>query len=145
MAFGVDTSAASTEVHMQDELVAEGGIISVLSRIERGDLNTEFLNGSEVYWSMPLDRLIYYGKSVRRTRNLLDDARHMYFTDLLQANLGAVLAKWQVPQGLRLEYIDGIIKIITFSAAAKPNSYGQTQCWNHPWSIFRIRSELMPC
>jgi hypothetical protein len=124
MVFGVEKSAASTEVLMQDELVAEGGTISVgLSRIERGDLNTEFLNGSGVYWSMPLDRLRYYGKSVRRTRNLLDDARRMSFTDLLQVNLGAVLAKWQVPQRLRLEYIDGIIKIITFSAAAKSTPY----------------------
>lgn len=122
MVFGVEKSAASTEVLMQDDLVAEGGTISVgLSRIERGDLNSEYLKECGVYWSMPLDRLRHYGKSVRRTRNLLDDARRMPFTDLLQVNLGAVLAEWQVPPRSRLEFVDGIIKIITLSASTRPS------------------------
>lgn len=121
MVFGVDKSAASTEVLMHDELVAEGGTISVgLSRIEQGDLNPEVPRNNGIYWSMPLDRLKYYGKSVRRTRNLLDDARRISFPDLLQVNLGAVLDNWSVPPRSRLENIDMIIKIITFSASSQP-------------------------
>lgn len=121
MVFGVDKTAASTEVVMQDELVAEGGTISVgLSRFERGDLNAEVPRGGGIYWSMPLDRLKYYGKSVRRTRNLLDDGCRISFTDLLQVNLGAMFAQWGVPQRPRLEYIDMIIKIISFQASDHP-------------------------
>lgn len=121
MVFGVDKPAACTEVLQHDELVPEGGTISVgLSRIERGDLNAKDPRGSGIYWSMPLDRLRHYGKSVRRTRNLLDDGRRISFTDLLQVNLGAIFAKWGVPQRPRLEYINMIIKIISFSASAQP-------------------------
>lgn len=121
MVFGVDKTAASTEVSMQDELVAEGGTISVgLSRFERGDLNAEVSRGGGIYWSMPLDRLKYYGKSVRRTRNLLDDGCRISFSDLLQVNLGAMFAQWGVPQRPRLEYIDMIIKIVSFQASDHP-------------------------
>lgn len=121
MVFGADKSAASTEVFMEDELVAEGGTISVgLSRIERGDLNAEVPRGSGIYWSMPLNRLKHYGKSVRRTRNLLDDGRRISFTDLLQVNLGAIFAQWGVPPRPRLEYVETIIKIISSSVCAEP-------------------------
>lgn len=64
---------------------------------------------------MPLDRFKHYGKSVRRIRNLLEDGLRISFADLLQINLGAVLAEWGVPQRPQLEYIDMIIKIISTS------------------------------
>lgn len=123
MVFGVDKLAACTEVLQHDELVPEGGTISVgLSRIERGDLNAKDPRGSGIYWSMPLDRLRHYGKSVRRTRNLLDDGRRISFTDLLQVNLGAIFAKWGVPPRPRLEYIEMMLKIISFKVSVIPRS-----------------------
>lgn len=122
LVFSVDKSTVCTDVLQHDELVHEGGTISVgSSRIEQGDLKAKDPQDSGIDWFMPLDRLRHYDKSVRRTRNLLGYGRRKSFTDLLQVKLGAILAKLVVPQRPWLEYIKMIANITSFSAPAQPS------------------------
>lgn len=100
-----------TEVIMGDALVSSGGMVTLgLSRLSHPDVHGEALG---VYWSMPLERFKFYGKAVRRTRNLQDDASRLSFRELLQVNLGAILGRWRISKDQWTEFIQTIVQIIT--------------------------------
>lgn len=99
-----------TEVIMGDTLVSAGGTVTLgLSRLSHSDINAEALG---VYWSMPLERFKFYGKAIRRTRNLQDDASRLSFKELLRANLGAMLGRWRIPREDWTEFIQIIVQVI---------------------------------
>ncbi|KAI1174396.1 hypothetical protein F4777DRAFT_554408 [Nemania sp. FL0916] len=116
LVYGVDVAQKSTtEVLMNDDLIAEGGTLSLgLSKPGKAYTSVPETENTGVKWSVPLDRLKNYGKSVRRTRTLLDDGHRLSFQDLLSVNLGVILTKWRVARGDRDCYIALIIKMISF-------------------------------
>ncbi|KAI1129801.1 hypothetical protein F5Y10DRAFT_145672 [Nemania abortiva] len=113
----------TTEVLMMDDLVAEGGVLSLgLSRPDKSYIGDSGNEKAGVSWSIPLDRLKYYGRSVRRTRTLLRDGHRLTLHDLLLVNLGAILGKWRVSRKDREYYIAFIIKLVSFAKTRKRSS-----------------------
>ncbi|KAI1320519.1 hypothetical protein F5Y16DRAFT_417425 [Xylariaceae sp. FL0255] len=114
--FGNEAIRRSTsEVRMHDDLVTEGGFLS-LGLLKPDKSYTYGLDPEKtgVSWSIPLDRLKYYGQSVRRTRTLLHDGHRLSFQELLLMNLGAILGRWQISRKYREWYITFIIKLVSF-------------------------------
>jgi hypothetical protein len=98
------------EVLMGDTLVSPSGMVTLgLSKLSHLDADGDTTG---VYWSMPLERFKFYGKAVRRTRNLQDDASRLSFRELLQANLGAILGRWRIPRNQWTEVIRIIVQTI---------------------------------
>ncbi|KAF3025520.1 hypothetical protein E8E14_008809 [Neopestalotiopsis sp. 37M] len=80
------------DVDMGDDLIYTGGVLNL--GLSGG---SKRLDGG-VHWSLPLRHFKYYGSAVKRTRQLELDGARLSFSDLLVANLGALLESWGVPQ-----------------------------------------------
>lgn len=80
------------DVDMGDDLIYTGGVLNL--GLSGG---SKRLDGG-VHWSLPLRHFKYYGSAVKRTRQLELDGARLSFSDLLMANLGALLESWGVPQ-----------------------------------------------
>ncbi|KAI0452633.1 hypothetical protein F5B21DRAFT_506166 [Xylaria acuta] len=120
---GQAIKSPTTEVLMMDDLVAEGGVLSLgLSRPDKSYISGSGNEKAGVSWSIPLDRLKHYGRSVRRTRTLLRDGHRLSLHDLLLVNLGAILGKWHVSRKDREYYIAFIIKLVSFAKTQERSS-----------------------
>lgn len=75
-------------VHQQDPLVADGGVLTI-------GLQTEDPDRQEgVFWSLSLAHLRYYGDPLTSSRAACSDASRLSFEDLTLVVLGGVIGQW---------------------------------------------------
>ncbi|KAJ3526808.1 hypothetical protein NM208_g11010 [Fusarium decemcellulare] len=87
------TSTRQVEVHMGDELIQPGGILTVGIGLASGK---EGMAGG-VSWSLPLSYYRSHGPPVRRRRALDISNNHVTFDELSIVALGCILRSWQIP------------------------------------------------
>ncbi|KAM5346322.1 hypothetical protein ACJ41O_009327 [Fusarium nematophilum] len=88
-------------VSMDDELVADGGVLSLASSPSAQP------NDRGVYWSLCLSHLTFYGPPVKAHQTLENNPRRISFRSLLHVTVGAILSRWRVapsefPTGVKL-------------------------------------------
>lgn len=77
-------------VPMDDELVAHGGVLSLVNSESRQP------NDRGVSWSLCLSHLTFYGPPARTEQTLEKDPRRISFKNLLHVTVGSILGRWRV-------------------------------------------------
>lgn len=82
--------AGSDIATQHDDLVPEGAVITLGQWSRPPDADPE------LFWSLPLAYLKYYGDPVLRTRSLGDSTSRLTFSEFTHVILGSLLANWKV-------------------------------------------------
>ncbi|RMJ18140.1 hypothetical protein CDV36_002219 [Fusarium kuroshium] len=77
-------------VPMNDELVAHGGVLSLVNSEPRQPKDRG------VSWSLCLSHLTFYGPPARTEQTLEKDPRRISFKNLLHVTVGSILGRWRV-------------------------------------------------
>lgn len=120
----------NVEVHMDDALVAPGGVLSL------GCSPSATTHMSGVSWALSLTQYKYYGQPVRREGSFKPDPTRITFKELLLATLGAILSHWNVSTS-RGETAEALRFIILLSRCAS----GMSQSGNHRIEGLRLLSK----
>ncbi|RSL79100.1 hypothetical protein CEP51_007635 [Fusarium floridanum] len=75
---------------MNDELVAHGGVLSLVNSESRQPKDRG------VSWSLCLNHLKFYGPPARTEQTLEKEPRRISFKNLLHVTVGSILSRWQV-------------------------------------------------
>jgi hypothetical protein len=86
--------ARNVEISMQDELIADGGVLSL------GFLHSGKPSSPGVHWSLSLAHMRYYGRPVHSRRQLSENANRISFHQFRMAVVGAILGCWRIPTEL---------------------------------------------
>lgn len=86
--------ARNVEISMQDELIADGGVLSL------GLSHSGKPSSPGVYWSLSLAHMRYYGRPVRSRCRLSENANRISFHQFQMGVIGAIFGSWRVPTEL---------------------------------------------
>jgi hypothetical protein len=86
--------ARNVEISMQDELIADGGVLSL------GFSQSGKPSSPCVHWSLSLAHMRYYGRPVHSRRQLSENANRISFHQFRMAIVGAILGCWRIPTEL---------------------------------------------
>ncbi|KAF4447046.1 hypothetical protein F53441_9345 [Fusarium austroafricanum] len=108
----------NVQVTMNDELVADGGTLTLASRPSHRN------DQQGVYWSLCLSHLKFYGPPVKRKQTMNKDPRRISFDNLLQAAVGALLSRWKIPSSNLTDDMELLITTLDTISVGNPSLMG---------------------